>query len=75
MVSYRENEDNDLSKPAWYKKIQGISNEVSIDDLITTSSSVFEINSVGFKGAMNKAVIGLVERKEGSLNVVSWSIE
>ena len=46
MVSYRENEDNDLSKPEWYKKVQGMSSEVKIDDLITTSSNFFEINSV-----------------------------
>lgn len=75
MVSYRENEDNDLSKPDWYKKVQGMSSEVKIDDLITTSSNFFEINAVGFKGDMSKAVTGRVERKEGGLNVVSWSVE
>jgi general secretion pathway protein K len=75
MVSYREDEDNDLSKPEWYKKVQGMSSEVKIDDLITTSSNFFEINSVGLKGAMNKSVISLVERKEGGLKVVSWSVE
>jgi len=75
MVSYRENEDNDLSKPEWYKKVQGMSSEVKIGDLIATSSNFFEINSVGLKGAMNKSVISLVERKEGGLKVVSWSVE
>ncbi len=75
MVSYRENEDNDLSKPDWYKKVQGMSSEVKIDDLITASSNFFEINSVGLKGAMSKAVTSLVERKEGGLKVVSWSVE
>lgn len=75
MVAYRENEENDLSKPDWYKKVQAMSSEVGIDDLITTSSNFFEINSVGFKGAMSKAVTSLVERKEGGLNVVSWSVE
>ncbi|KPK24380.1 MAG: hypothetical protein AMK69_16230 [Nitrospira bacterium SG8_3] len=75
MVSYRENEDNDLSKPDWYKKVKGMSSEVKIDDLITTSSNFFEINAVGFKEAMSKAVTGLVERKEGGLNVVYWRVE
>jgi general secretion pathway protein K len=75
MVAYRENEENDLSKPEWYKKVQGMSSEVKIDDLITTSSQFFEINSVGLKGAMSKAVTSLVERKDGGLNVISWSVE
>jgi general secretion pathway protein K len=75
MVSFRENEENDLSKPVWYKKVQGMSSEVKIDDLVTTSSHFFEINSVGLKGAMSKAVTSLVERKEGGLTVVSWSVE
>ncbi len=52
-----------------------MSSEVKIDGLITTSSNFFEINSVGLKGAMNKSVTSLVERKEGGLKVVSWSVE
>ena len=75
MVAYRENEENDLSKPEWYKKVQGMSSEVKIDDLITTSSHFFEINAVGLKGAMSKVVTSLVERKEKGLKVVSWSVE
>ena len=75
MVSYRDNEDNDLSKPDWYKSVQGMSSEVNIGDLITTSSQVFEINSVGYKGAMSKSVTGLVERKPDVLEVLSWKVE
>lgn len=75
MVAYRENEDNDLSKPDWYKQVQGMSSEVKIDDLITTSSHIFEINAVGLKGAMSKSITGLVERREGGLKVISWNVE
>ena len=75
MVSYRDNEDNDLSKPDWYKSVRGISSEVSIGDLITTSSQIFEINSVGYKESMSKSVTGLVERKKDVIEVLSWKVE
>jgi len=75
MVAYRMDDTNDLSQPGWYKKASGMSSEVSIDDLITTASTYFEIKSVAFEGAMSKRVEGLVERKEGALKILSWKVE
>ncbi len=75
MIAYRENEKNDLSSPGWYKNVRGMSTEVSIDDLVTTSSTHFEIRSEGIRETMRKRVQGLVERKEGSLRVLSWRVE
>jgi general secretion pathway protein K len=75
IIAYRENEKNDLSQRGWYKKVPGMSSEVSIDDLITTSSTHFEIRSEGLKDTMRKGVRGLVERKEGALRILSWRVE
>jgi general secretion pathway protein K len=75
IIAYRENEKNDLSERGWYKKVRGMSSEVSIDDLITTSSTHFEISSEGLKDTMSKKVRGLVERKEGALRILSWRWE
>jgi general secretion pathway protein K len=75
MIAYRENEKNDLSQPGWHKKVRGMSSEVSIDDLIATSSTHFEIRSEGLKETMRKRVGGLVERKEGALRILSWRVE
>ncbi|NNG07225.1 MAG: type II secretion system minor pseudopilin GspK [Desulfobacteraceae bacterium] len=75
MIVYRENEKNDLSQRGWYKKVRGMSSEVSIDGLITTSSTHFEIRSVGLKDTMSKGVRGLVERKEGALRILSWRVD
>ncbi len=75
IMAYRENEKNDLSQLGWYKKVRGMSSEVSIDDLITTSSTHFEIRSEGLKDTMSKRVRGLVERKEGALRILSWRVE
>ncbi len=75
IIAYRENEKNDLNQLGWYKKVRGMSSEVSIDDLITTSSTHFEIRSEGLKDTMSKRVQGLVERKEGALRILSWRVE
>ena len=75
LISYREDEENDLSQVGWYKNIPGMSPEVSIDDLITTSSTYFEIISDGFQNAMKKRITGLVERKEKKIKILSWSVE
>jgi len=75
LISYREDDENDLSQIGWYKSIPGMSSEVSIDDLIATSSTYFEIVSDGFQNAMRKRVIGFVERKEKKIKILSWSVE
>jgi general secretion pathway protein K len=75
MVAYRMDDTNDLSQPGWYKKASGMSSEVSIDDLITTSSTYFRIRSEALMEAMSKRVEGLVERKEGALKILSWKVE
>jgi general secretion pathway protein K len=75
IIAYREDEKNDLSDRGWYKKVRGMSSEVSIDDLITTSSTYFEISSEGLKDTMSRRVRGLVERKEGALRILSWRWE
>jgi general secretion pathway protein K len=74
MVAYREDEKNDLNDPAWYKNVPGMSH-VSMNDLQTTSSTCFKIESEGHKETMRKRVTGTVERKEGTVKVLAWKIE
>ena len=75
MVAYREDEDNTLSDPKWYKKVPGMSAVSIPDNLLTTSSTYFEITSEGFKGAMSKRINGMVERKDKTLKILSWKVE
>ena len=75
MVSYRENEDNDISQPNWYKSVPGMSSEVAVDNLVTTTSQHFEILSEAFQDSMRKRVRGLVEREEGKMKILSWKVE
>jgi len=74
MVEYRENEDNDLSDFKWYKNVPGMADVSIPDSLITTSSTYFEITSEGFKGSMRKKIEATVERKEKTLQVLSWKV-
>jgi len=75
MVAYREGEDNDLSDSTWYKRVPGMGDVSIPDSLITISSKYFEITSEGLKGSMSKRTKGVVERKEGKLQVLSWKVE
>ena len=74
MVAYRENEDNDLSDLKWYKNVPGMADVSIPDSLLTTSSTYFEITSEGFKGPMSKKIEAVVERKEKTLQILSWKI-
>jgi len=77
MVAYRENEDNDLSdlKGLWYKNVPGMADVSISDSLISTSSTYFQITSEGFKGSMSKKIKGVVERKEKTLQILSWKVD
>jgi len=75
MVAYREDEENDLSKPGWYKTALGTNEGIIIaQELITTGSTHFKISSEGFKETISKQVTGIVERKrqEKTLTILSW---
>jgi general secretion pathway protein K len=75
IVSYRQNEDNDLSNIGWYKQVSGMSDVVIPGSLISTSSTYFEIVSEGLKGSMMKKIRAVVERKEKKLKILSWKVE
>jgi general secretion pathway protein K len=74
MVAYRENEDNDLSDLKWYKNVPGMADVSIPDSLLTTSSAYFEITSEGFKGPMSKKIEAVVERKEKTIQILSWKV-
>ena len=75
MVSYRQDEESDLSDPAWYKTLPGMGDINISDELLTTSSTYFEVTSEGFRDNMAKRISGIVERTEGKLDTLSWKIE
>jgi hypothetical protein len=49
---------------------------VTIDpELVTTSSTYFEITSRAIKEAMSKGVKSMIDRKEGTPKILSWKVE
>ncbi len=74
MIEYRNDEDNNLGEINWDERV-GMLGVNYNPGLLTTSSTYFEITSVGFKGPMAKRVTGMVERKEGTPRILSWKIE
>jgi general secretion pathway protein K len=77
MLTYRDNEDNDLSSPDWYKFSPGFPGDVTIPpSLITTSSSYFEIFTEVVREKMRKKVRGMISRGPGSgTSLMYWKIE
>jgi len=75
MVTYRNNEKNDLNKPDWYKSAIGTKQDyIDPPTLITIKSSYFEIRSRGIKDSRSKEIIGIVQRNGKNLTVLSWKM-
>jgi len=75
MLTYREDENNDLSNPNWYKSVPGMGDVTIPNALLTTSSTYCEITSEGLNGAMAKRVTGMVKRTGHEFDILSWKIE
>ena len=72
IIEYRENDDNDLSEPNWYKKALSTNEDIFDPNLITTKSSLFEIRSKGVQDVMVKEIRAVVKRDNGNLVTLSW---
>jgi general secretion pathway protein K len=75
MVVYRMDEDNDLSDVNWYKGVPGMADVTISADLITTSSTHFEIISEGIKDTLRRQITGIVERENEKLEILSWKVD
>ena len=77
MLIYRDDPDNDLGNPEWYKYAPGFPGDVVIPpELLTTSSTFFEISAEIVREKIQRKVRGLVARGPGSsTELVFWKIE
>ena len=74
MISYREDEENSLKEIDWYQQVPGMANITLPPELITTSSSIFEITSRGLKDDRSKTLTGIVDRDEKGFKTLSWQL-
>ena len=77
MLAFRDDEENDLGDPGWYKLAPGFPGDVIIPPaIISTSSFFFEIFTEVATGNMRKKVRGMVERDpKSSTSLIYWKIE
>ena len=77
IMTFRDDEENDLGDPGWYKQVPGLPGDINIPPaLITTSSSFFEIVTEVAMGNMRKKIQGMVVRGPGSnSDLVYWKVE
>ena len=75
MVAWRDDEDNDLASADWYKTVPTFPGEVTIDSLVTISSTYFEVIAAGVKDDIQRSVQGMIYRKTNKTQILSWKIE
>ena len=77
MLSYRDDPDNDLGNPEWYKSAPGFPGDVVIPpEHIATASTFFEISTEVVLEKMHRKVRGMVARPPGSdTELLFWKIE
>jgi general secretion pathway protein K len=76
MVSYREDEDNDLSNSNWYKNVPTFPGDVDIPaEILSVTSSYFEIRARSYIGTMSRTVTGVIRREADSTEIVAWKTD
>jgi len=76
MDEFRRNEENNLSEPAWYKNIPGMTGITIDPGLITVQSNIFRITSTGYLNDIGKRISGVIERNSGgTVKRLSWKVD
>lgn len=74
IVTYREDEDNDLINAQWYKEAIGTNEDIIDPSLITTKSSYFEILSQGHRDNLVAGIKAVVKRNGDKFKILSWKV-
>lgn len=74
---YRREVKNDLSDPAWFNRVQGVTEMNIPAALVSVRSDTFRITAVGLQGKMAERIVGIVKRETGGKKVklLSWRVE
>ncbi len=74
MVAFRNDGDNNLKDPNWYRDVPGMGHVTIDPQLLTTKSTHFTIASEGQRGDMRKRMEGTVERRSTAIRILSWKV-
>ncbi len=75
MTSYREDENNreQLATTGWYKNVPSFPGDITIqEDMVTTVSNFFTIESTAGFGTEQKTVVATVERRDETIAILRW---
>jgi general secretion pathway protein K len=79
MIAFRKDEGNRdaLSRPAWYRQVDGIPGDVTLEkDLVTVESYYFRVTSSVQRNNMSRKGSGIIYRdKSGAQRLLRWDIE
>lgn len=77
MDEFRRDEENNLSEPGWYKKVDGMSGITIKPELISTKSNTFRITSTGYLNSISKRVSGVIKRHSDgrAVRILSWKVD
>lgn len=74
IISYREEDENDLNMPLWYKDALGTNEDIIDPSLIRINGDCFEINSIGLKDNIRRIVRAVVKRTGDAFTLLSWEV-
>ncbi|MFC1838700.1 type II secretion system minor pseudopilin GspK [Thermodesulfobacteriota bacterium] len=74
IISYREDSENDLSEPFWYKDAIGTNEDMIDPSLIGINGDFFTIDSIGLKDNMRRIIRAVVKRTGNTFTLLSWRI-
>ena len=73
LIIYRDQDVQALEDIFWYKDALGTEEDIFDQELITTSSHYFEIESRGVLGDMSSAVKCAVKREGKDCRIMKWN--
>ena len=74
IISYREDSENDLSTPFWYKDAIGTNEDMIDPSLIGINGDFFTIDSIGLKDNMRRIIRAVVKRTGNTFSLLSWRV-
>jgi type II secretory pathway component PulK len=76
MISYREDEDNDLSHSNWYKNVPAFPGDVDIPaGILSVRSSYFELRAKAYLDTMSRTVTCVIRRETDNTEIVAWKTD
>ncbi|MBN2061309.1 MAG: general secretion pathway protein GspK [Deltaproteobacteria bacterium] len=72
LLDYRERKEHELGDKLWYKNVIGTEEDIFDQEIISTMSTYFEIESRGIMGNRSSGIKSVVKREDGKFTIMRW---